>query len=314
MTYRFKQWSVISLLIASSILVGLLWTYIPQHPYYAFSLLLNAVAWIVFILSANDNRIQYLIAIIPMVLIGFVLGLNKWIFIGVAIASLFTLWALYEARRERTLLLKISVKTMSAKSLRIYFTALTILFSFAYFGAVSTSPNPAKLLLPEDVFTIAFRIAQGPLQTLAPGITPENTVDEAIALALREQLKQNPQTRSEQIPSLAEIKKAIPPQRREIIQNINKQLGTSININTPGTAKISSVLYGVSTQKIESYTKQFSTFVPLLVTIGFFLSLKTLSVLFGYTAILLATFLFKILIGLGILKVEKIPAEQEKIV
>ena len=106
----------------------------------------------------------------------------------------------------------------------------------------------------------------------------------------------------------------IPSQRKEIIKNINQQLGLSIDTNTPGNAKISSVLYNASTQKVESYVKQFSTFIPLLVSVGFFFSLKTVSVIFGYVAIMFVALLFKLLLRAGILKIEKVPAKQEQIV
>lgn len=300
-----------TILLASNILSGLLWKDIPQHPWYALSVLLSSVLWILFAMIAGDKPKYYAFAPLSMISIGIALGSDIWTLVGVVVSSLLSVYALYEAKRQLSSHTKISARHIAGDSLRMFLTSLAFLFSFYYFGIALKTTDTNQLLLPADIFNIAMRVAEKPMQSILPGVSANSTVDDALALFVREQLRQNKNIQDDMLPPVSEIKKMISPQRKEIIRTMNEELGLNIDVNTPGTAKVSSVIYKLAGQTINQYTSPFSTYVPWIIAAGFFISLKTVGFFYYYIAMAIASMIIKILLVTGIFKKEIITAQKE---
>lgn len=314
MSIGIKQIITSVVLLVSNLLLGLVWYSIPEHPIGALLAILSGIAWTLFVLFAEHKPVYYAISALSVISLIFGLGLNQWTLVGTALGLIVTAMALRDGFTGYEDHLKISLRAMFGRSVRMYLTALAVVFSFAYFGIASTSEDTTALLLPEEIFNIGVRVAEKPLQTIVPGISMENTVDEAIALFLREQLKQSGVVAPNDIPPIGQIKQMIPSQRKELIRTINKELGVNIDVNTPGSAKLSTVLYGLSTDKLNDYVLQFSSYVPLLMGVGFFLSLKAISYFYYYVIVVMAALCIKLLVKSGVCVINTVDAKKETIV
>lgn len=302
--------SVAFLLSASNAALGFWWHYIPQNPLFAFFALSSGILWALFVLLAEDNLFFYVVAAVSILLLGVGVHFDLWAGAGLAIGMVAALWAFVVARRAYNSNIKLSTQPIAGRSLRIYFTAIAIVFSLAYFGTVSGTSNISSNILPEEVFNIGMQFLENPLQTILPGVNPDSTVDEALAIFVQTQLKQSGMPNTS-VPSLTQIRQMIPSQRKDIIRTLNKEFGTSIDVNTKGTEKLSTVLYRVSAHTIDDYAKRFSSYLPWIFLVGFFFSLKAISWVYYYVSIALAALLIKLLLSVGALKIERVPAEKE---
>ena len=309
-----KQIVTSVLLLVSNTLLGFAWYSIPSHPSLALFVVLSSIAWILFVLFAENKWFHYSVSALSVGSLILGLGFGRWVLVGIVLGSVVAIFSLRDGLAGYQDHIKISLRTMFGRSVRMYLTALAVVFSFAYFGIATASKDTTKLLLPEEVFNVGVRVAEKPLQTIVPGISMDNTVDEAIALFLREQLKQAGVIASKDIPSLYAIQQMIPPQRKELIRTINKELGVSIDVNTPGSAKLETVLYGLSTDQLNEYAKQFSSYVPLLLGIGFFLSLKAISYFYYYIIVGATALCVKLFVKLNIFKIDSIDVKKEIII
>ncbi len=296
--------------VLAAVLTGLVWNTIIAHPLYALSILVFGVSWSLSTLLIRSMPLRYGIGILSAFSIGIVLGAHVWTLVGSFLGSAILVWSTSLAEEQYQSLVKISVRGVTGKSLKIFFTGLSVLFSFAYFGAISGNvSNPASILLPEDVFAFAFRVAETPLQHIVPGVTAQSTVDDALAILLQQQLKSSGQTAS-----LKEIKLAIPAQRQEMIRAINQQLGIAINPNISGNEKISNVVYKLSQTQINQYAKELSGYLPWLLAVGFFFTLKAISVIPYYLTLGATYLVIQLLIYTDFIKKETIEVKKEILV
>ncbi|MEK9175467.1 MAG: hypothetical protein AAB795_02635 [Patescibacteria group bacterium] len=310
MSINKKQLATAVLLLMSNIALGFWWNLIPKYPLLAIFALSSGLLWILFVLFAEDRAFFYIISAISILLLGIGIHLDIWSIIGLVFGAILAIWAFSIARKTYHSNIKFLLTAIVGRSVRIYFTAMAVVFSLAYFGVVSNASNVSSLILPEEVFNIGMQILEKPFQAIIPGIHAKDTVDEALAFFVQSQLKQTLGL-NVTVPSLSQIRQALPAERKEIIRTLNKEFGTNIDINTKGTEKLSTVLYRISLNKIDEYAKRFSSYVPWILAVGFFFSLKAISFVYYYASIIFSVLFVKILLSIGALKIETAPATKE---
>ena len=306
-----KEFIIGGVVVVLGLLVGVTWQNIPDKPLLAILPLLFTISWAsAAILVANSAR-RYGITILSIAVLAVFLGRGGWTLVGGLLGSLIAAFAVWSVNRQHRAVFAFSFRYVLRQGLGAFFTALALLFSFSYYGAIAGKPVDTASILPRNIFDIALRVAEGALQKQFPGFRNESTVDETLALIIQQQLTQNPNMNPANIPSIETIKKELPMQRKEIIKNLNRDLGLSIDPDISGDEKIGNVLYELSTARAEPYLEPYSALLPSLMAIAFFFALKTASMAYYYITLLLMPALFWLLQMSGIIEKKTVSAEKE---
>lgn len=267
---------VLSILLLLSALAG--WWAFPKilgKPNFAFFVLLYAVVFGFFLLLVKDKRLFWGTPPISLALGLFFFKQDQFLFYGVISGVIVALYAVWTKEQEEKSSLKILLKRTVGQSLKLFFTALALFLAFIYYGAVRSDPDPAKLLLPESIFTASLKILEGPLQGAIPGFRAEATVGDLFG-----------------------------PQEREVFA---QQFGLKLT----GKEKISSVFYAISLARIKNYIGDYVEYFPFIAAISYFLVLKTISAVFYYAALILIFVILKALLAAGLVKKVTVPVEKE---
>ena len=306
-----KEFMVGGVVVALGLLVGATWQKIPDYPMLASLVLMFAIAWASATILIVNSVLRYGVSIASIAVLVISLKIEYWTFIGGIVGVAVAMLALWSVDRQYRAVCAFSFRFVLGGGFRIFLTALAIVFSFSYYGTIAERPVDASTVLPRNIFDIALRAADGVLQKQLPGFHRENTVDDTLAGLIRQQLAQNPNIAPNSVPSLETIKMELPAQRKEIIKNLNRDLGLSIDPDTSGDERIGAALYEASTKTIEPYLEPYAALVPWVMAISFFLALKTISVVYYYLMLLLLPALFWILQQAGIIEKKIVSAEKE---
>lgn len=236
-----KEYFLGALVILANFCAGLSWYSIPKYPSLVSFVVIAGTLWVFGLLFLQNTRMRMTIALATPIVFGVTFGLHRWTLGGIALAMPVALWSMQNAEHQTANYLHFHIRAIAGKSLRIFFTALSIVASFSYYQLAIGHSTDFGFFLPADIFNVVLRVAERPLQSLAPGIGPESTLDDLFAL----------------------MKKQLVP---------------------------------------EWSASRFSKHLPWLLAIGFFVTLKGISVLFYYVSIVLATLLMHILLRIGVLK------------
>ncbi|MDP2668321.1 MAG: hypothetical protein Q8P07_00585 [bacterium] len=267
---------VLGILLMFSALAG--WWAVPQileKPYLASAVLLYAVVLGFFLLLTKNKWLFWCVPPVSFALGIFFFAQDQFLFYGAVAGAAMVFYAVRIKEQEEKASLKILLKRTVGQSLKVFFTALALFLAFIYFGAVSRNPDPAKLLLPESIFTASLNLLEGPLQSTIPGFRADAAVGELFG-----------------------------PQELEALV---QQFGVRIT----GKEKISSVLYAISLARIKSYVGGYVEYIPFIAGLSYFLLLKTISAVFYYAALMLIFVILKILLAAGLVKKITIPTEKE---
>ncbi|HEY4497493.1 MAG TPA: hypothetical protein VJC20_01915 [Candidatus Paceibacterota bacterium] len=306
-----KELTIGTIVVAFGSLVGMLWQQIPQYPILAFSPLLFVVLWASAAILVARPIVRYGISMISIVFLTLSLGQDIWTLAGGLIGMLGAFLAVRSIDRQYRAASAFSFRFVVGQGITTFLTALALLFSFSYYGAIAEKPVDTSRILPRDVFRIALRATEGIIQKQLPGFRSEATVDDTLALVIQQQLAQSAVGNQVSIPSLETIKKELPSQRKEIIANLNRDLGLSIDLDISGDEKVSSALYQLSASRVEPYLEPYSALIPSLMAIAFFFALKTVSMVYYYLTLLLLPAVFWFLHMSGLVEKQTVPAEKE---
>ncbi|MDO8522898.1 MAG: hypothetical protein Q7S12_01255 [bacterium] len=263
------------LLLAIGLIAGFSWDKILEKPYLAAAVLLYAVVFGFFLLLVKDKWLFWCVPPVSLALGIFFFAQDQFLFYGAVAGVAMVFYAVRIKEQEEKASLKILLKRTVGQSLKVFFTALVLFLAFIYFGAVRNNPDPAKLLLPESIFTASLKLLEGPLQGAIPGFHADATTGELFS-----------------------------PQEREAL---TQQFGLRLT----GKEKISSALYAISLARIKSYIGDYVEYILFIAALSYFLVLKTISSVFYYATLVLIFILLKLLLSAGLVKKELTPAEKE---
>ena len=253
------------------------WDKILGKPFLATAILLYAVVFGFFLLLIKTKWLLWCapISLFPSVLF---FERNKFFFIGLVLAVIFIAFAVESYREEEKSNLKILLRRLIGSGMKLFFTALAVLFSFIYYGQIYQNPDPAKILLPESFFDSTIKYLEAPMAQIIPGFRASATADAVLGAAGR------------------------------------KAYAEQFGIRLTGKETMAEVLYVISLARIKNYAGDYLSYVPILATASYFFALKALSIIFYYLAILLIFILLKLFIVIGLVKKELIPAEKEVLI
>lgn len=313
-TNRKKELIMGGVVIIFGLLVGITWQQISHYPLLALMPLLLVVSWASAAILVAHSALRYGISTVSIALCAVALGQDNWTLAGGIIGALGVFVSVWSIDRRYRAASAFSFRSIAGYGLKMFFTALALVVSFSYYGAIVGKPVNTASVLPRDVFDIALRATEGVLQKQLPGFHSKSTVDETLALIIQQQLTQNPNTHPANIPSIETIKKELPAQRKEIIQNLNRDLGLSINTDISGDENVGAVLYELSLSRADPYIKPYSALIPSLMAIAFFFALKTVSIAYYYLTLLLLPAVFWLLQTSGFIEKRIVQAEKEEFI
>ncbi|OGF61293.1 hypothetical protein A2662_03675 [Candidatus Giovannonibacteria bacterium RIFCSPHIGHO2_01_FULL_45_33] len=266
----------LSVFLILSALAG--WWAIPQilgKPYLASAVLLYAVVLGFFLLLVKNKWIFWCVSTASFALGIFFFAQDQFLFYGAVAGAAMVFYAVRIKEQEEKASLKILLKRLVGQSLKVFFTALAVFLTFIYYGSVSRNPDPAKLLLPESMFSVTLKLLEAQLQSTIPGFRADATTGELFG-----------------------------PLEREAFA---RQYG----IKLTGKEKISAVLYDIFLSRIKSFVGNYVEYIPFIAALSYFLILKTISAAFYYAALMLIFVILKVLLVAGLVKKITIPAEKE---
>lgn len=286
------------LLVLCGAVVGFFWKGIPDTPALSVLIVLYASLFGFYLLFARQASLRYTLPAISLGALALTLGVNQFVLEGLALAILFISIAAWTSEYEYQNSVSFAPRRVVSRSLKFFFTALAILFAFAYYGDTHTSAHSVNQLLPRNVFEISLKAAQAPLSRMLPGFTAESTVDDIlIAMATQE----SAQVVAPRPISRAQLSAMVKQNRTQILRELERQLGIDLDIaRIKGTEKISDVLYDVSVAKAEEYLRSYIGYLPIIIAVSYFLALKTVSIVVYFISIAVILIALKALMWFGV--------------
>ncbi len=181
------------------------------------------------------------------------------------------------------------------RGLPLVFTGFAFALSSAYLVSPAVS-DVKEALIPRSAFETT--IAALPLQSIWPGFSVEATVDEFVIATLERE-------GGEAFAKLA------PAERAHAIRLGREELVRRYQVEAPGEAKVTDVLYDVLTSKLLALVDPWAPYLPFLLALSFFFVVKFASypivwVAQGFSALIIAA-----LIKLGLATRETIEVKKE---
>ena len=279
---QFKEYALGVVLVISGFLLGWAWNHVysldllalinltPNLWYLGF-ILLYVVSFAVLAILVKTWWVAFLAFFLSVVAIYLSFPFVNILIWGIAGGSLLIFWSYYSIRSDYDSSAKIYLARIIGRNLGKFFTALALIFSVLYFGSFKEEPDVVSLLIPENIFIKFVQVLDGPLQGILPGFRPADTIDQFLEKSLRAQLESQGLKVEQRV--LAE---AIKEQRSLYA----KDFGLAIT----GKEKIVDVMYDLVANQIKKFTDPFKQYVPIIFSVGFFLSLRALSFIFYYAA------------------------------
>ena len=190
---------------------------------------------------------------------------------GIVGGSLLLFWSYYSIRSDYDSSAKIYLARIIGRNLGKFFTALALIFSVLYFGSFKEEPDVVSLLIPENIFIKFVQVLEGPLQGILPGFKPADTIDQFLEKSIRSQLE-------------SQGLKAGAPVIAEAVREQRSLYAKDFGLAITGKEKVVDVMYNFVAGQIKKFTDPFKQYVPIVFSVGFFLSLRALSFIFYYAA------------------------------
>ena len=221
------------------------------------------------------------------------------------IGSILIGWALmmlsdWEAKTEALASTKIYIRKVVGRNLGYFFTGTALMMSFIYYSTVPADTTALTVLLPKPLFEKVFVALERPLGGIVPGIAADASIDDFIANSLLAVFKENGRVVPEEV-----LRDEIRKQREAYAKQSGMKLA--------GNELVVDVLYGSVTRWAESHAGPYRRFIPTILAVGYFLTLKALSVLYYLAVMPVAFLLMEIALGFGVLKKYNEVVEKEVI-
>lgn len=252
----------------------------PVIAFFAVSVLLS-VGWILL-----KSKI-ILLTVLLIILISFFLSFGfNWIYLIASLAVLlFFYFGLIRAMGEKDLRLKIKIGNILKQGLPAFFTGLVLLISVAYYFSPKSQ---ISFQIPRPLFDSIMKVVPLPSNNNTNDLS---SLESIFKMPIEGFDLSNFSIKDLPIgpvsPSLGGLGGSGKEQKDEIYTLINKI--------------------------ISDYTEAYKQYFIIGAAIGMFLTLKSISVIFMWLVILMGWLIFKILIILGVIKIQEQAALQEVI-
>lgn len=233
------------------------------------------------------------------------IGLTK-ITVGFISATILILaWVIFHMRRTAVRASSFQLVPITKIGLPAYFTVASLLFTAFYMTGLSQE-TAFEALFPQPLMQVVFSALGNNIGSFVgmPSlhVNPNDTVDRTIEAIISQQAQGQGITLNTLSPTL----------RTQALAEERRALSTQLGVPLQGNQKIGDLFNRIIHDRIVGILGQYQSYLPLVVAITFFLTLKTISIPLYYLALLAAFLLIKLLLALTILKreVQQIPAER----
>ncbi|OGZ98265.1 MAG: hypothetical protein A3G49_00900 [Candidatus Sungbacteria bacterium RIFCSPLOWO2_12_FULL_41_11] len=277
-----KEYALGAVLIISGFLLGWAWNHVysldlpaivnltPNLWYLGF-ILLYVVSFSILAVLVRTWWVALLAIIFSVVAVYLSFPFVNLLVWGIIGGGLLMFWSYYSIRTNYDSSARIYLARIVGKNLGTFFTALALIFSVLYFGGFKKESDAVSLLIPENVFIKFVQIFNGPLQSILPDFRPSDTIDQFLEKSIRAQLESQ---------GLKVEQRVLDEAVREQRSLYAKDFGLSIT----GKEKIIDIMYALASSQIKKLTDPFKQYVPVIFSVGFFLSLRALSFVFYYAS------------------------------
>lgn len=189
------------------------------------------------------------------------------------------------------------------------FWSLIVLFAFislSYYSALEVSKEEVKVKLPP----LAIKATSNYLITLfsahffrGASFGAETTVDNLIQESLKNQFENPAYNALSENEKQRLIEEQIPVSRTEL----SRQVGFDIS----GNEKMTEIILRASNKKLNQFIAPYKSFMPLILAFSLFITLFAVSPIVKWLSIFTAFIIFKILVAVKFIKIEKIQKEVE---
>ncbi len=186
MMVTIKEITLSILLSLSALLAGFAFEKVLDEPYWMAAIFAYAICFGLFLLLVKNLYFKWAVPAASVFLFSVFLRMDLFWLGGVISGALFAVYSVRLEFEDENASFKIFLKRRLGPSLKVFFTGLTILLAFIYYGAVKEDPNPEKLLLPETVFRAGFKLLEIPIRQAVPGFRADATTGEIFTPQERE--------------------------------------------------------------------------------------------------------------------------------
>jgi len=271
---------------------------------------------------------------------------NVYIFGGSLIFILFLILGDRRIKRERDERLKIRVFRFLKRGLPLIFTGILVAVSIIFYFSPISSFNE-ELIFPRAIFDFIFKPFEGLISKNFPGYQPGTTIDELIIMSniLGVNPEQGFPSQAEIINS-PEFKKLLQsnsfddkkeslnlneflknPQvvaffQRELESQINKispavlknkrdEFAKEFGIELSGNETLSDVVYKIINSNAKIFSGHYKSYLPLIFTVGLFLTLKAISIPLIWIIIIFTFVIFRLMVSANFINIKKEEVERE---
>lgn len=337
--------NIISLVCLFAVLVSSFWFWNLQRDIIIGGNIGGAIiiqSMIVFVLSLVfvaiglivDSLIFGILTVfVTPIAIAFYFGFSSVILLF-AIGASFVLGVLayFITQKEKSDRLKISISSARGGVNIYFFVSLLVLTMVLYQynfqkGELKISESMVKQILPmiegqiknqipfyssgmkSDEILVMMALAKGEITLDAKTLSP------SVQKSLQQTLIKNAGQNSEEVLADPEVQKMIlsdiiknnPKLIAKLRSDFEKQFGVKVEEGQ----SLTSIAVGTINSYIDKFTVPFKNYIPLVLAVSFFFSLKILGSLFVGAALFLAGIIFSLLKSIGIVKINKVGAMRE---
>ena len=305
-----KESTIVVLLVASGVLNAYLWQRLIFAGSYSdlwlfllplLALFLFAAFFSLLALLGQSPTVGSLAVLASFVGSFFFVKASSVVLVGLILTLAASLWAL------RAILLEVKsgsifrLSKILRQGLPLFFTAVSLLISVFYFA--SLTETGATTVLPRAIFDLSLPYTEGALQGLLPGFKSTLSIEELLMKTVESQLA----SEGVNVSSLPreQIEKLLKSQRSAL----ERALGASL----PEKGNAADLLYDLTNSRVENLLGSYKSYVPYISAIGFFLTIKILSVPLYLISLGFVWVLLQLLLAIGVVRWETVNVEVKRI-
>ncbi len=272
--------------ITQSVLVGLITLFLAMSWTGLKNLLWHQGGWVwptiglflvLFFLSLNwilsNSKVLILVTLFFLLISFFlVFGFTKEYIVVLLVSLLLFFYASYKAVYEKKARIKIEITKILRRSLPTALTGLALIIAAVYFFSPLAIKDEGQIEVPRYLF---------------------DAIIEPILTTIEGQLIEESEGQVGMIYQIAQ----------EMGISIKKNL--SLKENLQQNKELREALYMTINEEVNKYTKTYKDYFPIGLAVGVFFAVRTLAIPVMWLVILLGWGTFKILVGLGAIKIEE---------
>ncbi len=306
-----KELTIVILVIVSGVLNAYLWQRLIFAGTYSdfwlfllpiLALFIFAAFFSLLALLGQSPMVGFLAVLASFVGSFFFVKASSAVLVGLVLTLAAALWALRGIQFEVKSGSIFRLSKILRQGLPLFFTAVSLLISVFYFASITQTSTTA--VLPRAIFDLSLPYTEGALQGLLPGFKSTLSIEELLLKTVESQLANEG----------VDVSKLTRDQIEKLLKSQRSALERALGAPIIEKGNAADLLYDLTNNRVQDLLGSYKSYVPYISAIGFFLTIKALSVPLYLISLGFVWVLFQLLLAIGVIKWETANVEVKRII